>query len=300
MKRHFLFLLGMLFWAASAFSQDLTQNYYSYINNLYNINPAYCAIGHKLAGVMDVRQKTGWNETNAMVGISGQLNANQGLGARLNSDLRGPFQTFIMDATYGYKVDIAEGRALYLGLSAGLINRSLNTSKIKNYNDLDPNDPTLNVTNYKSTAFTAGAGLVYEHKSFELAISAPQLVAGNQRSFNYITVMAANIFYLSDKFELIPMLFYFNTPVVKNLGVLQLKAEYHRKFWGQIGFQTNSIFNACVGYNVGDLGFAYNYMTSNKLTNVQTSGTHEVILTLKVGKKYRNRHMAPKNDEHIE
>ena len=300
MKRIPLFLIGIFLLATSVISQDLTQNYYSYINNLYNINPAYCAIGHKLAGVLDVRQKAGWNETNAMFGISGQLSANQGIGARLNSDLRGPFQTMVVDATYGYKVEIAEGRALYLGLSAGLINRSLNTSKIKNYNDLDPNDPALSVTNYKSTSFTAGAGLIYEHNSFELAISAPQLVAVNQRSFNYITVMAANIFYLSEKLELIPMLFYFNTPVVKNLGVLQCKAEYKRKFWGQLGYSTNSIFNACIGVNFGDLGFAYNYMTSNKLTNVQTSGTHEVILNLKVGKKYKNRHMAPKHDEHIE
>ena len=62
------------------------------------------------------------------------------------------------------------------------------------------------------------------------------------------------------------------------------------------------MFNACVGFSHSDLGIAYNFMTSNKLMNVQTSGTHEVILTLRMGRKNKNRHLNKihPEQEHVE
>lgn len=276
-------------------------NYLSYVYNLYNINPAYCAIGHKFAGIIDVRHRAGLDATNAMMGVNGLLSERQGIGGRLNADSRGPFQVMILDVTYGYKLPLAEHQALYFGLSAGLNNKSLNTSKIKGYNELDQTDPVLNVSNFKSTTFTAGAGLIYEYKTLELAISAPQLLGINQKSLNYLTFMAANIFHVNSSLEFIPMVFYFNTPVVKNLLSAQGKLDYQRKAWIQLGGQTNSLFNVGVGYHFGDLGLGYNYTTSNKLTNVQTSGTHEVFLTLRLGAKKRAPYLNKRGEEeHIE
>lgn len=289
----------LLLITATSFAQDLTMNYFSYVHNLYNINPAYCAIGHKFAGVLDVRQRTGLNETNAMLGLSGQLSENQGAGARLVSDVRGPYQVMILDATYGYKLSLDDNSRLYFGLSGGFTNKNINTSKIKGYNDLDADDPVLNVTNFKSTTFTLGAGMIYEHKGFEAAISAPQLVAANQKSWNYFNVMVGNIFKVNQSIEITPMLFYFNTPVVKKLGSVQLKGEYNKKFWAQVGYQTSALYNFMVGYNISDLGIAYNYFSSNSLTNVQTSGSHEIILTYKMGNRHRNRHLD-KVEQHIE
>ena len=283
-------------------SQDLTTNYLSYVHNFYNLNPAYCAIGHTFAGILDVRQRTGLSATNTMLGINGMLNSNQGLGVRLVTDVRGPFQVMMVDATYAYKLSLDKHQAVYFGLSAGLVNKSLNTSKIKNYDQLDGDDPVLDVSNFRSTNFTAGAGLIYEYKSFEFAVSAPQLVGVNQKSFNYINVIAANIFYLNAQYEITPMLIYFNTPVLKNLVSGQLKLEYNRRIWLQLGYQSNYMFNACVGFQHNDLGIAYNYTSSNKLMNVQTSGTHEVILTLRMGRKSKNHHLHKRqpDEEHVE
>lgn len=303
MKRLRLFwgILAMLA-SGCGFAQDLTVNYFSYIHNLYNINPAYCAIGHTFAGVMDVRQRTGLNNLNTMVGLNGMMGKSQGIGGRMVTDVRGPFQTMILDATYGYKLELKERQNLYFGLSAGLVNKSINTSRIKNYSQLDE-DPVLDVTNYRANNFTAGAGLIYEYKSFELAFAAPQLVGVNQKSLSYFNVLAANIFYLSSQYEITPMVLYFNTPVLKNLVSVQCKAEYNKRVSLQLGYQSNSLFNACAGFHYKDVGIAYNYTTSNKLTNVQTSGTHEIILTLRTGKKSKNKHleqMHPELDEHVE
>ena len=291
----------MMFLVNSGKAQDLTMNYLSYVYNLYNINPAYCAFGHKFAGIADVRHRAGLDATNAMLGLNGMLGDKQGIGVRLNADNRGPFQVMIIDLTYGYKLTLKEHQSLYFGLSAGLNNKSFNASKIKGYNELDQGDPVLNVSNFKSTTFTAGAGLIYEYKTLELSVSAPQLLGINQKSFNYLTFMAANIFHVNKSVEIVPMVFYFNTPVVKNLLSVQGKLEYNRKLWIQLGGQTNALYNIGVGYNFGDLGLGYGYTTSNKLTNVQTSGTHEVFLTFKVGNKKRAPYLNKHNrEEHVE
>jgi type IX secretion system PorP/SprF family membrane protein len=303
MKRYksILFFMALLN-GISVYSQDLTTNYLSYVHNFYNLNPAYCAIGHKFAGVLDVRQRAGLNAVNTMLGVSGMLNDKQGAGGRLVTDVRGPFQVMVLDGTYSYKLGLDQHQSIYFGLSAGLVNKSLNTSKIKNYDQLDADDPVLDGSNFRSTTFTAGAGMIYEYKSFEFAFSAPQLVDGNKKTFSYFNALAANIFYLNSKYEITPMLIYFNTPVVKNLVSMQCRAEYNRRLSLQLGYQSNSMFNACLGFSHSDLGIAYNFMTSNKLMNVQTSGTHEVILTLRMGKKNKNHHLNKihPEPEHVE
>jgi type IX secretion system PorP/SprF family membrane protein len=293
-----LFLLNSLI----GYSQDLMTNYLSYVHNFYNLNPAYCAIGHKFAGILDVRQKSGLNNINTMLGLSGMLNEHQGAGARLITDIRGPFQVMVLDGTYAYKLGLDKDQSIYFGLSAGLVNKSINTSKIKNYDQLDADDPVLNSSNFRSTTFTAGGGLIYEYKSFEFAVSAPQLISANKKSLSYFNVLAANIFYLNAQYEITPILIYFNTPVLKNLVSVQCKAEYNRKLSLQLGYQSNSTFNACVGFTHADIGVAYNFMTSNKIMNVQTSGTHEVILTLRMGRQNKNHHLNKIHPEleHVE
>lgn len=286
MKKYIYLTIAILLTQAKAtIAQDLSMNYYSYIHNLYNLNPAYCAIGHKLEGIIDVRQKISLNSTNSMIGLNGEITENQGVGARLIADLRGPFQTALFDATYGYKLHLNENSNLIFGLSAGFVNRSLNTSKIQNYADLDQNDPLLNNSNFASTSFTTGAGLIYEYKKFQASVSAPQLIGENQKLDNFYTLMLARIFHLGSDFKLTPMLFYFHTPVTKDFMSLQLKTQYLNKLWLQLGYQTSEVFNACIGYNISGFGFAYNFYTSNSLMNVQTSGTNEFILTFKLNKK---------------
>lgn len=286
MKKNIYFTIAILLLQFNVtLAQDLSMNYYSYINNLYNLNPAYCAIGHKLEGVFNVRQKLSLNTTNSMIGLNGAITEYQGVGTRLISDVRGPFQTTLFDGTYGYKLPLNENSNLIFGLSAGIVNRNLNTSRIQNYADLDLNDPLLDNSNFSSTTFTTSAGLIYEYKKFQASFSAPQLIGVNQKFDNFYNLMIAHIFHVGDDFKITPMLFYFHTPITKNLLSLQVKTNYLNKLWLQLGYQSSSVFNACIGYNLKSFGFAYNFFTSNSLMNVQTSGTNEFILTFKLNRK---------------
>ena len=172
MKKYIYFTIAiLLIQVKTTLAQDLSMNYYSYIHNLYNLNPAYCAIGHKLEGIFDVRQKLSLNATNSMIGLNGAITENQGVGTRLISDLRGPFQTTLFDGTYGYKLPLNENSNLIFGLSAGIVNRTLNTSKIQNYADLDLNDPLLDNSNFATNFDTSLLFLLLRNACISIFIS---------------------------------------------------------------------------------------------------------------------------------
>jgi type IX secretion system PorP/SprF family membrane protein len=274
----------LLLFYSSTFSQDLSLDYYSYLYNPYNINPAYSANEDKLALNVDNRQRSGVNTSNTMLGGRGLIGSNQGVGGRLIVDNRNVFQTLKIDATYGYCLHISEKQKLAFGLSAGLINRSLNTTKINNYDKLDATDPVLQSVYLKSNSFTAGAGFVYNLNNFELAVASPHLVQGIQNVAENFNITTSYKIVINEKLSITPGLFYFNIPIVKKLAGIQLKTEYNNKLWLQCGYQSNSDFNIGLGYKIGPIGFGYNYSTGTKLMRSQSNGMHEVMLILKTNR----------------
>lgn len=274
--------------ALNSNAQDLSMDYYSFLYNKYNINPAFCAKEDKLSAVLNVRQRSGLSSNNSAFGIKGLLGDNQGLGARVISDTRGAFQVLKADATYGYKLKASNNQNVYFGLSAGLTSKSLNKSKIKNYDQLDLSDPALETSNLKSNLFSAGAGLIYDFKAFEFSVSAPQLVESSQKISSNTIFIANYKFDLSNDVSLTPELFYFNLPVVKNYGGIQVKGDYKNIVWAQMGYQTNSAFNLALGvkFNIFEVG--YGYMAANNLMKNLSGGTHEVILKIRIANKSQN------------
>jgi type IX secretion system PorP/SprF family membrane protein len=285
MKKSISIILITLLISSVASAQDLSMNYYSYLYNRYNTNPAFSAKGEKISAIVNFRQRSALNSTNSMVGVRGLLGNKQGLGGRLISDNRGAFQTKFVDFAYGYKLMINNEQTVYLGVSMGVINKAFNASKINNYELLDATDPTLHSSYLNTTAFTSGVGFIYDFKEFELSASSPRLIENGTYSISNVNIFASNKFFIKDKITLTPILFYFNVPVVKNLAGIQLKGEYNEKVWIQTGYQSNSHFNVGAGVNIGMLGVGYNYTFANELLKRQTSGTHEVFLTLNIMNK---------------
>lgn len=278
-------------------AQDLSMDYYSFLYNKYNINPAYCAKGDKMLAILNVRQKTGLSSNNSMFGIKGIFGENQGLGMRVISDNRGAFQVIKADATYGYRLKINDNQNVYFGLSAGLTNKSINKSKIKNYDQLDLSDPALESSNLKANLFSAGAGLIYDFKNLEFSASAPQLMEGAQKISPNVILFSNYKFVLKKEITITPEVFYFNMPVVKNYGGLQVKGGYKNMIWAQLGYQTNSTYNLGVGvaYNIFEVG--YGYMSANNLMKSQSNGTHEILLTIRIANKNQNDLSDVKNQK---
>ena len=263
-------------------AQNLTMDYYSYLYNLYNINPAYCANGDKLSAILNVRQRAGLNTNNSMAGLKGILGENQGIGARVISDTRSAFQVVMADVTYGYKLKITTNQSFIFGLSAGLTSKSFNSSKIRNSEGLDQTDPVLQNSNMNSTSFMSGAGFLYNLKKTELSVSLPHLLENGKNMLDNVNVVVSNPFELKHKISLTPIIYYFAIPIVNDISGIQLKVGYNNKYWLQTGYQNSSNINVGVGFNIGAFGVGYNYTVSNQIMRSQTSGTHEFFLKLNI------------------
>ena len=263
-------------------AQNLTMDYYSYLYNWFNINPAYCANGDKLSAILNVRQRAGLNTNNSMAGLKGMLGENQGIGARVISDTRSAFQVVMADVTYGYKLKINTNQSFIFGLSAGLTSKSFNSSKIRNSEGLDQTDPVLQNSNMNSTAFMSGAGFLYNFKKTELSVSLPHLVENGKNMLDNVNVVVSNPFELKHKISLTPIIYYFAIPIVNDIAGIQLKVGYNNKYWLQTGYQNSSNINVGVGFNMGAFGVGYNYTVSNQIMRSQTSGTHEFFLKLNI------------------
>ena len=103
-------------------------NYYSYLMNRVNLNTAYAGNDSQISGILNSRtQWAGVNGAprNLMFGLHGPIFANQGMGIRMISDSRGPFQTLRSDFMYSHRFHINENMYFRMGLSAGIINRKL-------------------------------------------------------------------------------------------------------------------------------------------------------------------------------
>jgi type IX secretion system PorP/SprF family membrane protein len=275
MKKYILISLLGIFGALSA--QNLSLDYYSYLNNEFNINPAYTGKEENVSGVINHRQKAGISSANSMVGIRAAMGDNEGVGIRLISDNRGAFSANKLDITYGHKFMITKDHRLYFGMSAGVFNSSMNVSKINNFSLLDATDPVLQESNLDARYFIAGAGACYAYKDFEFSVSAPELVDGLQKVNGNLYMFASYDVKAAMNVVVTPALYYFNVPVVKNLFGVEVKGEMNGKYWAQMGFTTNKKFNIGVGARFSTLGIGYTFHTPNSLMKEHTPGMHEVI-----------------------
>ena len=283
-----LIVLGL-----SSQAQIMSYDFYSYKqNNMFNVNPAYAAKGDGINIIIDAQSQNNgvaYSNKNLMAGIYAKVSDKQAIGGKIITDTRGAFQLLKADLSYAYIAKFAENHSLTLGLSAGILNNTLLTSRIENYQALNQTDPTLTKSYYNTTQFSAGVGLLYNYKALDVSVSLPQIVSTNQTINTYLH---AAIFYAikaATKFKITPWVSYQNIPVTKSLGALMLKGSYKDLIWIQAGYQTNNSFSASFGVLVESIGISYGYNMSNSSFTTVSSGRQEVTLSYKILPKSQNK-----------
>jgi type IX secretion system PorP/SprF family membrane protein len=293
MKKHIYSLLIFASFSVAK-AQILSYDFYSYKQgNMFNVNPAYAGKGDGVNVVLDGQtQNNGvaYADKDIMAGVYSKVSAKQAIGGKLISDTRGAFQLLKADLSYAYIVKIASEHSLTLGLSAGILNNNLLTSRIDNYQSLDKTDPTLTKSYYNTTQFSAGVGLLYIYKALEVSVSLPNIVTTNQSVGNtYLNSAVFYTFKVGSKFKLTPWVTYQNIPVTKGVGALLLKATYKNMLWVQAGYQTNKSFCAMLGINVENIGISYGYNFSNSAFSTISTGRQEIMLSYKILPKKQNK-----------
>jgi type IX secretion system PorP/SprF family membrane protein len=276
----------VLFLAITVKAQVMSYDFYSFkVNNMYNVNPAYTGKDDGLGLILSAQtQNKGvpFANKNYMAGIHGKISKKQAIGLKMISDSRGTFQLLKADVTYAYLAKFSETAKFSLGLSGGILNNSLLTNRIENFQSLDQSDPTLTKSYHNTNQFTAGAGFLLSVKGLDVSFSMPHIISTNEPLNSYINACAFYAIKANDRFKVTPWMCYQNLSVTEDVTSFFVKTDYKDLIWIQAGYQTNKSFCAMFGIHVENLSIGYGYKSSNSAYSAVTSGLHEITFGIKI------------------
>ena len=295
MKKKISFiLLAILLISGGLFAQQMP-HYSQYFLNNFAINPAVAGS----SGFSDIRS----NHRSQWVGITDaprtftlSMNApvkeqKMGLGGTVFTDITGPTRRIGANFAYSYHLKIAEKTKLAMGLSAGLLQFTIDGSKIT---VRDPGD-NYYVNGLQSVIVPDfGFGIYMYHDKYFFGASVPQITQNQLKSFaneqsrarleDHYFITGGYVFKANENFQVQPMLMVkYVSPVPVQVD-LSARVIYQEKLWVGATFRTRDAFSVMFSFIYQDnlmIGYAYDYTVSG--LQKYSSGTHELMLGLRFG-----------------
>ncbi len=302
-----LLLLSVLVSAEETVAQQL-QQYTQYMLNDFVLNPAIAGKGkdywdcrtnsrYQWQGITDAPRTY-------IMSLQGPFkNRKMGLGSTLFTDITGPTRRVGVNMAYSYHLKLNDEYTLNLGLSAGILQYSVDGHKLT----LHDNDDLIMVTQYRSAIVPDfGAGAYLHSDKLFVSLSVPQMYQAQVKLAGLTTselsrikphfyALAGYQFDLGEDFQLEPSFlvkYVKPAPVKIDVGV---RGIYQKKVWLGVTYRTNDAISAMLGYMHNNwlmLGYSYDY-TTTKLRQY-TTGTHEIMF----GLRFRQQESATvKKDE---
>jgi type IX secretion system PorP/SprF family membrane protein len=303
MKKLYIYIAIVLFAATELYAQQLPQ-YSQYILNRYVINPASAGSENYFVGQSNYRNQ--WQGiTDAprtyILSVNGPLsNQKMGIGGYLFSDVTGPTRRNGFNLSYSYHVNITDNMKLSMAINAGLLNYSIDGSEIRFKDQTD----NLNSPAQESNLFPdAGFSFYLYSPKFFFGASAPQLIQ-NQLDFeksiadpsgrltNHYFVTAGYTHILNDKFKLEPSALLKYVEPIPVQYEFSLRTIYQKIAWLGLSYRGSDAIVFLGGFTFQDsfsIGYSYDFIQSS-ISNY-TTGSHEIMLSIKFNK--RNRTETP-------
>lgn len=223
------------------------------------------------------------------------------IGGQVLADQYGAFRRLNVSGTYAIHLPLSKNYNLSFGTRIGLSNNTFLRDKAQVLNIVDPtlgyNDPTYDQVYLNSSnkyILDIGAGFyLYSKKAF-FGVSADHLsrdlVEFGSGTANFNTQMQFNLtagykFRLNDNLTLMPAaLAKLMTPAPLSIeGSLQL--EYKEWLWMGVSYRNTDAVIGMVGLNISErFKFGYSYDFSISGIKKYTSGGHEIVLGLMLGR----------------
>lgn len=298
MKRILVLMIVGLLIVAESKGQQIPL-YSQYNDNPFLYNPARTGEGEntQLYGIYR-RQWTdigGSPETVALT-VDGALKSKKiGLGAYLYSDRTDLVERLGGNLAYSYFFNFGEDHRLSLGLSVGLQQLRVNMDQA---NPNDENDPLLQSNLKSGVTFDGNVGFNYYYKGLKLGFSVPQLLQTKVQDLNsnsaldyqmarhYLAMASYEISIANDKLFIEPGAMFRMT----NGGSFQVdglaKISYKRLAWLSVAYRYDYAVTVGAGVQIHDR-LSLGYATDIAINGLQgyTSGTHEVMIGFKFGKR---------------
>ncbi len=225
--------------------------------------------------------------------------AHSGVGFTMLTDATGPLNRFAAYATYAYHMPLSAQTTLSFGVSAGVTQLSLNTTKL-DFAGTNASDPAVLGSGKLNTLKPdISAGLWLYSKDYFIGVAMQQIIP-QQIAFSNNTVQLQNgklvphtfvtagfRSFINDDISFLPsvMLRYINPlPIGVDVNV---KFQYQDLIWVGAGYRYRDGFSGMLGINLSNtlnISYAYDINTSN--LNTVSNGTHEIVVGFLLGNKY--------------
>lgn len=221
------------------------------------------------------------------------LLTNMGVGGMLFTDIVGPTRRTGLQFSYAYHLKLNEDLKLSLAVSGGLLQFLIDGSKIQLH---DTGDPVMDDQLRGGIEADATFGGMLYHPKYWVGVTVPQLM-GNKVNFlntndgplsrmdRHYYLMGGYRHAIGTDFKLEPSILVKYVPPVPVKIDATLTLRYRDQFWIGGSYRTNDAICAMLGYwhkQQFQFGYSYDVISSN-LKNYST-GTHEVMLAITIGK----------------
>ena len=296
----FLIVLSSKIWA-----QQFPQ-YSQYLLNDFAVNPAIA--GSNSFYEVKINQRNQWvGITDAPRTLILTLNGpfktkNVGLGGTIYSDVVGPTRRSGSNFNYAYHLKIQKGLKLSLSLTAGLMQFSIDGSKVTTR---DPGDTYFANQFLSSIVPGFGFSAYLYHDDYFFGLSAPQLT---QKKVSFFTVdhklneltpayfiTGGYRFKISDDFKIEPsVLAKYSNPAPMQFDV-NTRVFYKDQIWLGSTIRIKDSFTGLIGFIFQQnllVGYSYDYTFSG--LRKYSSGTHEIMVGMRfVSNKKNDQSLIP-------
>jgi type IX secretion system PorP/SprF family membrane protein len=220
-----------------------------------------------------------------------------GIGFTMINDRTGPLNRFAAYATYAYHIGISERTSIAAGISAGVENMTLNTSKLNFEVPVDPAVAGSGYLNRLSPDINAGVWL-YSASAFA-GLSMQQVIPSKLKfTGDSVTLTGGKLVPhtfltagvrvpIGEDVSLLPsVLFKYLAPLPIGFDI-NAKLQYQDFLWAGASYRYNDGFAAMVGLSVSNaLNIGYSYDITTSRLNTVSHGTHEIMLGFLLGNRY--------------
>lgn len=305
MRNYILFFSIMGFQAISMAQQTPQSTVYTY--NRYAINPAYAGS----SGCTDITfshlnqwVKVEGAPLTSYLGVNTRIGKSFGVGGQLLVDKIGMINQVSGLGSISYGLNLGTNHKLRIGASVGYNQYRVDPTSAVVF---DPNDPIANGGVNSSGTINSEVGLLYQFKNLEVALASKQLIQtytnfgynsldgyGLRRHLNGLISYAIPV---NSNFTIKPSVF---AKGITSGFQTDFNADvaYKGFLFGGLGYRTQVGLIARLGVNIQDL-FFIGYAYESPMTNIASysSGSHEVVIGLKLCKNKNKVKEVVKNDK---
>ncbi len=243
----------------------------------------------------------GFSSPNNSVGINKNV-----VGGRVVYDQIGPFSTTSVMASYAYHLRLTQKTMLGLGVSGGISNFGIMTSKVVLLDHDDDQYADFLSHNNNQTIFNLNAGLVFYGEHFQLGVSSTQILQ-NELKIDEITTQSHfnRHWYIYGMYDfplgisnvsiephfLIQIVEH--APVSFDIGSL---LHFNHRFWANISYRYQDAISIGAGLNFAkNIRLGYTYDIAIGKVQRPSNYVHEINLGLVFGRS-KNKEMMLKNE----